>query len=248
MDYYTIAPLNYLRLVEQEPRHLVEACFLEGKILDFYAKLGKRKDTRIIIDNGTGVNKQPLKNDTLLDLAHEINANEIVIPDHWNDGALTVEAAETFVDSLSDIELRRWSLMGVPHGRTIREWFGCYESLLQIANVIGLAYREWNDRSGLIRCHYSWDLDDFKFVEFHLLGLWNARELLYAGPRVRSFDTSLPFRLAQKRVLLERDTLDIDPLDWDMELDEYQQSQASFNLGKIAELAGGKTVRPTVSI
>ncbi len=245
MDYYAIAPTNHLDLVEQEQKHLIVAQLLEDdKVFDFYRKISRRRGSRIILDNGVIEHGQPMKVEDYLDLARRLQVDEIIAPDHWKDPAATVEAAEEFMDSLSKREQDRYTVMGAPHGRTMREWWSCYEALNGIVDVIGIPYKEWGDRSGYIRCHYVWDIDDLNFIPFHLLGMWNCRELLFTGPRARSCDTSIPFRLAKRKIELDHSSADWVPFDFGMKLTEDEQMLASINIRNLKNLAAKRKIRP----
>lgn len=243
MDYYTIAPINHLELVKDEPRHLVVASFLDNdKVYDFYQKQGIQKH-KIILDNGSLEFNEPINRDTFLDYARELYVDAIVCPDYIRDAVRTMNETEVFFDSLSENELRKYHLIGVVHGRDLTEFITCYHKLLTICDIIAFTAKDewtkgWRDHNGIVRSFLTYYLDNHLpgLAEIHLLGLNFVKELYYTNPKVRSIDTSMPFKLAAKNEALGLGSSHMGMFDFNVKLNKKQQQLGVQNIQFLKDL------------
>lgn len=245
MDCYCIAPFNHLNLVWQFNRHLLIVPYLEEnqKYAEFYLEMvnadrNPGAEVYIILDNGVIEEKKPSM-DHVLDWARRFKEGSqvtVVAPDFWKSSSDTIFGTEAFLNSLSVQERRDYRIMGVPHGKDIRDFLNCLSTLEGQVDVIGWPYKEWGDTYGYSRpfmIKYGIPISK----DIHLLGLWNAEEITYHNfPEVKSFDTSMPFRLAKKNMILTEVSVDTDSFDWNMELTNNQKDLAADNLKQIQQL------------
>lgn len=168
---------------------------LAGPWLDIFQQY--RKDKYVIIDN-----QHPVDNDhsvslvnptTLIETAYRINANEIIIPDVLHEKDATLRNAEAFIYKYHPLPYR---MMFVPQGTTFFEWVDCYNSMMQSdwcneIDVIGVP--KW---LGELRWQALEHIDPT--FEVHFLGLAEGWNGLQYHPRIRSWDTSLMYAVAQR--------------------------------------------------
>lgn len=83
-----------------------------------------------IVDCGAAEG-ETVTGDALLDVAREMKVNEVVIPDSLYQGWKTTDMYKSFVGSLSKAELRKYSFMVVPQGRTRAQYMRCLNNMLK---------------------------------------------------------------------------------------------------------------------
>lgn len=141
-----------------------------------YAKFAKEVKGYKILDNslielGGAVDLQ-----RVLDAAELIGADEIILPDVFQDGPETMKAV---YNALDDIRMRwprgncPYKLMAVAQGKDVKEWFECYQNLLDIdqIDVIGIpkVLAKMHPQG---RPYFVNELCLLNRKPHHLLGLW----------------------------------------------------------------------------
>jgi hypothetical protein len=110
-----------------------------------YYKRQREKGRFIILDNGAfeceaqGVG---VGIDACLDAAEIIQPNEVIAEDVLFDGERTIESTKRFIDRMDQRGmLGKYKVMAVVQGRTMDEWFVCFNELMRIKEVdtIGLS-------------------------------------------------------------------------------------------------------------
>jgi len=228
MQVCTIAPIKHLEL-DTGSMHMVIPQLLE--IEPYYDYYANRTDY-VILDNGA-VEFGPMKHEELIELAKEIGADEIVMPDSLCDGLETFNLSFDFYCVLSRAERKKFKLMAVPQGKDLVDFVNCYTRLKSLnPDVIGLNH--WFDFTGDFRVlmQKRLDINLFNDFEVHLLGLTNADELKRASPKVRSCDTSYAFKMASQNRAIGQGNSNICKIqmDFGMELTEEQLYIAEYNI------------------
>lgn len=203
MKLALIAPTKYLKYTELGDLHFVLAqeVLRDEEYCRFYANSNKFK----LMDNGAyeGV---LLSTEQLLEAGEKARVQEIVAPDIPSDPALSFKLTKEFLDVAP---IRRFSYVGIPHGKTLSEYEHYFNKMLSLPiNTIGLSILdlhkfEEKQRLRPMVVHYLRDL--LNDVNVHLFGLDEPLELFcYSDMPIRSVDTSLPFSLALlgKRITL----------------------------------------------
>ena len=207
MHYYTIPPFVHLGLDTKAEHYLTVAQWVEREeaLFHFYKKR-IQEGASVILDNGQHEFREVYPIDKYLDMAKELGVEILVAPDVWGDSEKTAKVALDFWYSLSKEDKELFQIMGVPHGKTLDEFMGCYHEL-DMMDIIGLAKDEWGDKTGYIRAWMTHFLDevDGSYDRFHLLGLNHVNELTCCNAdTTRSFDTSLPYKAAMLNIKLHR--------------------------------------------
>ena len=214
------------------PISLLEACAAQGhyhmalshlileseEYRDFYRRMSKRGDF-VSVDNGVVEEGEALPLQKVLEAAHMVRAQEVVLPDILYDSPGTYRVTADALDYLREHGcLGDFKWMAVPHGKTFREWLDCYLSLLRKEGIttIGISMFDHDllpdGRPQLLDALETLDLVD-PSKDYHCLGCWNdlremwflahlcAESPTFYGPRpirrtwIRSADTGIPVRL-----------------------------------------------------
>lgn len=168
-----------------------------------------------ILDNGV-FEGQALSLEDLFDLAIETNANEIVLPDAFQDAPTSLELLREALIELEHMsDTRNLNFMVVPQGKNVVEWLTNYQDMKALAQYYEAKMRKYNQftygvpkwlgredptvRPQLLEYFYKTNRSE----RFHLLGCNSTRELdLIVGKRYqrtaspRSMDTSYPIKVA----------------------------------------------------
>lgn len=153
----------------------------------------------------------------ILELAIEIEAQEIVIPDVPGDLRATMNLFGKFLDLYRNMNQPKPHIMGVIVGKTVEEMTSCYGGMSQFVDTFGfsyfkppsarrekefarfpeLTYGEGTRLGVILKIMAMWCRDE---KPFHLLGLEDPRALpIYrALGRVRSIDTSFPVKVGER--------------------------------------------------
>jgi len=228
MKICTIAPIKHLEL-DTGSMHMVIPQLLE--IEPYYNYYASRLDY-VILDNGA-VEFGAMDNGELIELAKEIKANEIVMPDKLCDGLETFNLSFDFYCVLSKSERKQFKLMAVPQGKDLIDFVNCYTRLKSLnPDVVGLNH--WFDSTGEFRTimQRRLDVNLFKNFEIHLLGLTNADELNRSNPKVRSCDTSYAFKMAYQNRVIDYGESNVckTQMDFGIDLTEGQLNIAEYNI------------------
>ncbi len=167
------------------------------------------KDTKkyIMLDNCVYESGVP-DMDNLLDLARQINAKEVVLPDYLFETEKTRQATRSFIESLSNEEKTEFRWMLVPQANTIFQWIDAYTSFIEefgdFAHSIGVPKcpgKPLYFRTVAIQTLYERE----KLVNkpHHLLGMNDPSEIMYMR-FARSMDTSWPHKKDTHREVLRR--------------------------------------------
>lgn len=218
MDLCTINPKGTWEWMFENPTvmlltHLVER-FPEYKEMALKSNVYKILDNSLIELGGA------LSMERLVNAAEAIQADEIILPDVFQDGAATVEEAKKSINWLKEHNmLGKYKLMVVCHGKTFEEWEDCFNKVNAMPEV---------DVIGVPKVTATWlpnhNRDDlypiFKNTnkQVHLLGSWySLSELLTLRKEcwdfVRSADTCLPALCAIQNITVwdDRDgTIELD--------------------------------------
>jgi hypothetical protein len=172
----------------------------------------------IILDNGTAED-EAVSPSLLLEAASRIAADEVILPDVWQDGRQTAKAVAHYFNSpLWDLSRAPYTYTAVAQGAHLWEWLWCFLKLLTDARVdvigipknldtlfgkgpVNFADNEtgdiWYGRLGVV----NWITEVCDVLKLrkplHLLGIGtDYRELAHYTPLaktfIRSVDTSSP--------------------------------------------------------
>lgn len=167
----------------------------------------------IILDNGIAEGTSYGMID-LLDMARDIGANEIVVPDVIGDGLATVELVKRFEEGLLARTLDKYTWMAVAQGRTFSELYSCIEWYLSQdwINTIGFprAMQKWGQDARWEAINH-WALDITRAgKEIHCLGSmrYPMEVRMLATTRcassIRGIDTCMPIDLARAGVSISQ--------------------------------------------
>ena len=236
-----ISPYAHLGLAEQD-MHLLIAPFLNDNeaYKEFYQKLPESHYT--ILDNGAFEKGSACPDEMLIELAKELNVNEVVAPDIMMDGPGTTGRTQEFFDIMSSKEYRNFKWQFVLQGKNIVELTECYMDNFEMVWTDVIAFPKWLDTKwNGIRAELTkrWIPEIWDHSDVHLLGLTSPRTLMECDPRVRSCDSSLAFRAATTNLYMRKDTSDMTSMDWNLTLSKRQQLIATQNIKFLQRCANG---------
>lgn len=197
MKLINIFPLGNLGMHYTQDMHMFLTHLVEK--YPFYAKMAREIKGYKILDNslienaGVAVDLQ-----RVLDAAAHINADEIILPDVFQDGPATMRAVHNAIEELLTIYPDGnfpYKLMAVAQGRDEKEWYECYKFLLgnPYVDVIGVP-KVLAKKHPQGRPHFVNELCDLERKPHHLLGLWYSMTEFNEYNRIdliRSCDTVL---------------------------------------------------------
>jgi hypothetical protein len=162
----------------------------------------------IIVDNGAPEG-DPVSIDSLIEVAQEIHADEVVLPDVLRDAEATISLT-TNPKILRNIPHRRRFV--VPQGKNWDEWSYCLTHLVQYVKPATIGVPKWlNELPGGRRkaLEIIHEKRLYRRCNIHLLGaarpfFQEMQEL--SLPFVRSMDTALPIALAQQGLVLNTES------------------------------------------
>jgi hypothetical protein len=246
VDYYSIPPFEHLGGDKNCQHYLTVAQWVEQReaLLTFYKKRTE-EGAKLILDNGVFEFREAYPVEKYLEMADAIGATTIVAPDVWKDAKKTAEFTLEFLGCMSEKELCKFKVMGVPHGRTLSEFTWCYEKICCDVDIVGLAKDEWGDMTGYIRPFFTWSLDEKIPIPFHLLGLSCVKELSMCNQKsVMSFDTSMPYKAGLENKYIRKDSIFSTKYTPEMAFDKEQLAFAIQNCDILRELANEEKVKP----
>lgn len=151
-----------------------------------------------ILDNSAYELRRSISVDALLDLAEELRADVVVVPDVLADASETLKMTSEFYNKLTSRSLKIKTMV-VPQGRTSAEYYACLNKMRSFPfDMIGVSFyapgldpRQCEDLrfqriSSIVR--------GYPDVKIHLLGLANSAFLTEYRKylNIISFDTSFP--------------------------------------------------------
>lgn len=191
-----IFPLSNITCEYQQKMHM----FLTHMVEKYpaYAEVARIASGYKILDNSLIELQGAVDIDRVLEAAAKIGADEIILPDIFQDGPATLKAVNEAIKTLNKLYPNRswpYKLQAVAQGKDLKEWNECYQELLKNPDidVIGipkiLAKMCPGGRPYVVN----------KFCNLyakphHLLGLWYSMTelLMYDNlERIRSCDTIL---------------------------------------------------------
>lgn len=202
MRLINIYPLGNLGMHYTQSMHMFLTHLVEK--YPFYAKLAKEVKGYKILDNslielGGAVNLQ-----RVLDAAARIDADEIILPDVFQNGPETIKAVEEAIKELLKVYPDGnfpFKIMAVAQGKDEYEWYECYQKLLynNFVDVVGIpkVLAKMHPQG---RPHFVNELCDLQRKPHHLLGLWYSMSELNEYKRIddiRSCDTVLSGYMAK---------------------------------------------------
>lgn len=161
MEYSQDMHMFLTHLVEKYPMYATTAAEVSGyKILD-----------NSLIELGGSVSIE-----RVISAANRIDADEIILPDVFQDGPGTLQAVCEALKTLEKIYPQRnwpYKLMAVAHGRDEEEWLACYQKLLDMhdIDVVGIpkVLAKMHPQG---RPYFVNNFCKLNIKPHHLLGLW----------------------------------------------------------------------------
>lgn len=202
MRLINIFPLGNICMEYQQSMHMYLTHMVER--YGIYAETALNAPGYKILDNSLIELGGTVSIERLLGAAKHINADEIILPDVFQDGPGTIESVKHSLEELYKLYPNRewpYNLMAVAQGKDEEEWYWCYEQLLRMPdiNVIGVpkVLAKMHPQG---RPHFVNELCDLNAKPHHLLGVWySLTEMLeYDHPeRIRSCDTVITGYMAK---------------------------------------------------
>lgn len=238
MKLINIYPLGNLGMHYTQDMHMFLTHLVEK--YPFYAKMAREIKGYKILDNslielGGSVDLQ-----RVLDAAAHIDADEIILPDVFQDGPATIRAVNAAIQELLAIYPDGkfpYKIMAVAQGKDENQWYGCYHSLLNnpYVDVIGIpkVLAKMHPQG---RPHFVNELCDLQAKQHHLLGLWYSmtelNEYTHIGD-IRSCDTVLTGYMAKHGLSAAGVRPDGFTVDLEMDVIDYNNFNTTDNIGRI---------------
>ena len=196
MYLINIYPLGNICLESNQRMHM----FLTHMVEKYpaYTEAARNAPGYKILDNSLIELGGAVDLERVVKAAEYIGADEIILPDVFQDGPATTKAVQSAIDELNKMYPNRswpFKLQAVAQGKDEKEWYECYQELLNIpdVDVIGVPKVLAKMHPGG-RPHFVNELCNLRAKPHHLLGMWySMSELLeYKYPeQIRSCDTVL---------------------------------------------------------
>jgi len=214
MEIATILPTKYLGMREDGQYNMCLAHLMNRPAYRDFFREQSRKGFFVLMDNGVVETDEPLKMEELIEIAEDIGATEMVLPDAIRDKELTLERGREAMDVFfkDDILRQDIRLMAVPQGSTKEEWRECVLEMLEwpVASI-GI--------SRFVNKYYPHRLEALLDVpelidsdkEIHLLGCaGDPKEMFEISEgmpkcRIRGVDSGIAAIYTQEGVLMESD-------------------------------------------
>lgn len=205
MQLINIFPVANADMEFEQPMHMFLTHLVEK--YPHYAKIARQVDGYKILDNSLIELGGAVDILRVIEAAEKIQADEIILPDVFQDGAGTLEAVDRALDTIDSMFRGKcpFKLMAVAQGKDYTEWYECYEKFLDCdeIDVIGIpkvcAKMLPGGRPEVMRTARC----NLLAKPHHLLGLWySVTELMeYKYPEhIRSCDTVHLNYLVQHRL------------------------------------------------
>lgn len=228
MDVALIPPIPELRRLANTETHLVLShLFDQEEYIKYYRGCSETGDF-VILDNGAHENGIGETNESLLEKARLIDADEIVLPDVLFDWMGTVELTKNMLKWIAGPGWNSYVLSGrpnfmvVPQGNNRTEWSKCLTLLMREWDLwsdrcpetlgqpcIGISkdYETWYGGLNQLVRHYVAPLYRERYLDVHCLGwpnnLWSLAKIAREHPWVRSTDSAKPHVYAYHGIQLE---------------------------------------------
>lgn len=181
------------------PAHHLQSPNVGAELRTFYRRLKARGDY-LILDNGVTERGYAMEILPLLQLAQSVGAQEVVLPDSFDDAVETFELVNQALDQAAHAVVLppNVKFMAVVHGKTPEEWTWLYNEFANNPRIAVLGLPKVMSRNFINRTAFvlNYLQRERAGKEHHLLGVWDSpRELYDIGtklPWIRGIDTSLP--------------------------------------------------------
>lgn len=180
MQAATILPQPYLNLIKDETYHLALAHLIDKEGFEqysvFYHQIGMAPNKFLIMDNGL-IEGDPRPIEELVQKASLIGADELVLPDVFQDTYHTLKVADAALEYMdaNRVELRT---MIVPQGNSYEQWLDCAKKMIgwNVSTIsIPKIVTKMAGRDGRLKALVDLQelLHEFE-VDVHLLGCWDS--------------------------------------------------------------------------
>lgn len=215
-----IVPADYVEeCTQNSSMHLLisQEVLKNKKYREKYLRKHVMNGDFIIMDNGAFEygNAAPL--DDVIEAVEAVQAKEMVLPDCYLDGEITIKRVMSALNELEEKSYRPVSLMAVPQGKTQDEYMWCFSVLLTIDEIdtIGFSYGAINKAFegyelppsllrptviSFVNQHFNLESSN---KEFHCLGIGghpHEIEFLKKFEFIRSVDSSMAFKCAVRGI------------------------------------------------
>jgi len=175
-----------------------------------YINFFKHQNKYKILDNSVAEGEQ-VDEDKLLQIAKQLNVDEIVCIDKLYQAEFTEFTTESFINIMSHKEKKRFKLMAVPQADNVTDWLRCYKSFLDNVDIDVIGFSKLSipkcfssitktDNIAANRQYLINYLVKNSLIKkpIHFLGLHNVNELNYylQYAIIRSCDSNLVFMQA----------------------------------------------------
>lgn len=202
MQIINIVPVGNICMEYNQPMHMYLTHLVEK--YPIYAKVAQQAGGYKILDNSLIELGKAITIERVLNAAEKIKADEIILPDVFQDWEGTLNRVDHALKEIDRRYLGKWpfKLMAVAQGGTWAEWNMCYKKLMERSevDVIGVpkvcSKMLPGGRPEVMRRSQCQLLEK----EHHLLGLWYSASELYQYEHpdmIRSCDTVLASFMAK---------------------------------------------------
>lgn len=235
MYLINIFPLGNICMEYQQNMHM----FLTHMVEKYptYAKVAQDAPGYKILDNSLIELGGAVSVERVIDAAIQIRADEIILPDVFQNGPETIKAVQDALNILHQMFPKGdwpFKLMAVAQGANEEEWFDCYKYLLDMrdVDVIGIpkVLAKMHPQG---RPHFVNELCNLFAKPHHLLGVWYSlselveyRELRH----IRSCDTVILGYMAKYGMLAAGTRPDGYTLDLEKDVVDYSRVKSDANL------------------
>ncbi len=233
----TIVPKAHLNLTKDDTLFmaLVHVAVQDADYVKFFedrAAEGKY----VILDDSAIELGEPISFWRMLEVAQQMDASEIVLPDYFRDNERTFEATKAALE-VAQQQGYTGATMACPHGKTKADWLDCARKLLGLAiDTLGISYRYtslWDSRRAPIQALMPELLDTNTRV--HLLGsdVYPAVEVypLLKLQVVRGVDSARASVFAKHQIFMEP-YMERPPRTVDFLLDKYEPKLITTNVNR----------------
>lgn len=205
MKFAHITTTKNLHFLQDRAYHLTVAPWLkeDRELREFYERKAKRGHF-IIVDNGevefalSGELDKRMDFEEVLDLANDIGADEVVLPDVFRDrvgtGRRTMTAAKKVPPRMRFV---------VPQGETFEDWVKCFDFFAKNLSfaTIGIAkHCESFEGGRAALLDYLQARKAHGIYNVHMLGVWDnpKEEIAACRPWVRGMDSAVASAYSQR--------------------------------------------------
>ena len=195
MYLINIFPIPNIEMEQKQTMHMFLTHLVESN--STYRKAAIEAPGYKILDNSLIELGGAVDLRRVLEAAEVIHADEIILPDVFQKGPETLEAVSEAIRYLKYSYPKGvpFKVMAVAQGREEKEWYECYQELLDMpgVDVVGIP-KILAKMHPCGRPHFVKELCDLRAKPHHLLGLWYSFSEFSAYPqevldKIRSCDT-----------------------------------------------------------